>query len=405
MGVCMPARANCVTERACKTVRLHDSFGKLMTNIQENSPQSTPLKNEHIRLGAKMVDFAGWYMPVEYDGIRAEHNHVRHQVGLFDVSHMGEIRVRGEKALETLQWLTSNDVSQIGNGKAQYGLLTNEQGGVVDDLIIYCIEKNKDYLVCVNASNTEKDWAWFNKHNRGAELKNESADWGQIAVQGPRAVSLVTKIFGVEVQAIAGFHFAAKPFQGKICYLARTGYTGEDGFEIFVPKDKTVGLWQELLEQGKEYEARPIGLGARDTLRTEMKYSLYGQEIDETTSPYEAGLGWAVKPNAKDFIGRNKMLESKSAGLKKQLVGFKMIEKGIARHDYKVLSIDNQEIGKVTSGTLSPTLNENIGIAYVTVDFAKVGQLICVDIRGRSVKAQVVETPFVQTALTKKKSK
>lgn len=373
-----------------------------MKSESSSNPKCTPLKDEHIRLGAKMVDFAGWYMPVEYEGIRAEHKNVRENVGLFDVSHMGEIRVCGEKALETLQWLTTNDVSAIGNGKAQYSLLPNKEGGVVDDLIIYCIEKDKDYLLCVNASNTQKDWDWIQKNNRGAELTNESENWGQIAVQGPKAVELTSLVFGPQVKDIATFHFAPHPFLGGLCYIARTGYTGEDGFEIFVPKAQAVSLWRALLEKGEKLGVQPIGLGARDTLRTEMKYSLYGQEIDDNTNPYAAGLGWVVKPAAKDFIGKDKILAHKAAGLKNKLVGMKMVEKGIPRHDYRVLSIDKQVIGKVTSGTVSPTLGENIGIAYVAAEYAAPGTEVFIDIRGRAVKAQVVETPFVSTALTKK---
>lgn len=366
--------------------------------------QSTPLKEEHIRLGAKMVDFAGWYMPVEYSGIRDEHMHVRTQVGLFDVSHMGEIRVKGPKALATLQALTSNDVSLIGNGKAQYNLLMNENGGIVDDLIVYCIEKERDYLVCVNAANTNKDWDWFVAHNRGAELTNESSNWGQIAVQGPKAVQHLCSIFGEALAKITTFHFAPVMFENVLCYFARTGYTGEDGFEIFVPAQKTVALWQRLLETkgDTDIQVKPIGLGARDTLRTEMKYSLYGQEIDDTTNPFEAGLGWVVKPDAKDFIGKEKVLAVKASGLKKKLVGFKLIDKGIARHDYKVLSIDNREIGKVTSGTLSPSLGVSIGVAYVATENAALGQQILIDIRGRGAKAEIVATPFVSTSLTKK---
>lgn len=369
-----------------------------------NIPKITPLKEEHERLGAKMVDFAGWLMPVEYSGIRAEHEQVRNRVGLFDVSHMGEIRVQGDRALETLQWLTTNDVSLIGNGKAQYNLLTNEAGGVVDDIIVYCIEKNKDYLVCVNASNTEKDWQWMNSHNRGAELKNESSKWGQIAVQGPLAMPLVVKIFGESMKSITPFHFAPYTFSDELCYIARTGYTGEDGCEIFVPKQKTLELWRLLLDQGEEFQIKPIGLGARDTLRTEMKYSLYGHELDDKTNPYAAGLGWAVKPEIKDFIGKEKILATQRAGLNEKLVGFKMIDKGIPRYGYRVLAIDNGEIGRVTSGTVSPTLGESIGIAYISAELAKVNQGICIDIRGRAAKAKIVETPFVQTVLTKKKS-
>ncbi len=372
--------------------------------------KSTPLKAEHEAAHAKMVEFAGWYMPVEYlsaetgsaGGIRSEHMHVREKVGLFDVSHMGEIRVRGERALETLQWLTTNDVTKLSNGCAQYSLLPNEKGGVVDDIIVYCVESGRDYLVCVNAANAEKDWAWFQSHNRGADLKNESADWGQVAVQGPRAVELVNRIF-TGVAAVAPFHFMPVHFDRALCFAARTGYTGEDGFEIFVPSAQVTKLWRELLSRGSDLEARPIGLGARDTLRTEMKYSLYGHEIDDTTNPYAAGLGWVVKPDAKDFIGKDVMLAQKAAGLKEKLVGFCMVDKGIPRNGYRVLGIDNREIGRVTSGTVSPTLNKSIGIAYVHSDFSPVGSEILIDIRGRGAKARVTATPFVQTALTKKK--
>ena len=372
--------------------------------MQNTQVKSTPLRDEHIKLGAKMVDFAGWYMPVEYAGLRLEHLNVRENVGLFDVSHMGEIRVTGEKSLATLQWMFSNDVSTIGPGQAQYGLLTNLQGGVVDDLIVYCVEKDRDYLLCVNAANVEKDWQWIQTHNRGASLKNESSEWGQIAVQGPKACALVAKLFGQDVLNINAFQFAPRSFKNGLCYLARTGYTGEDGFEIFVPSNLTVSLWQDLISAGQEYKVQPIGLGARDTLRTEMKYSLYGQEINDVTNPYEAGLGWTLKPNAKDFIGRDLITAYKASGLKKKLVGFKMIDKGIPRHGYKLVSIDKNAIGEVTSGTVSPTLGENIGIGYVAVEMSDVGQEFFVDIRGRLAKAVVVETPFVQTSLTKKAS-
>lgn len=364
--------------------------------------KQTPIYNEHLAAGAKMVEFAGWKMPVEYTGIRAEHNHVRSQVGLFDVSHMGEIRVRGPKALETLQWITTNDVSKLSDGQAQYSLLPNEQGGLIDDLIVYCLKKNADYLVCVNAANSDKDWDWFQNHNRGADLTNESSQWGQIAVQGPHAIELMKLVFSDGIESVKPFHFDEVEFQGSPCLVARTGYTGEDGFEVFVPWAKAAELWRALLRKESDFEAKPIGLGARDTLRTEMKYSLYGQEIDSKTNPYAAGLGWAVKPNVKDFIGRGPMMRAKEDGLAQKLVGFKMIERGIARHDYKIVSIDNNEIGRVTSGTVSPTLNENIGIGYVDVNHSAVGSEIFIDIRGKRVKALVVPTPFVSTSLTKK---
>ena len=365
--------------------------------------QKTPLYDEHVKAQAKMVEFAGWQMPVDYFGIRQEHLHVRQKVGLFDVSHMGEIRVKGPRALETLQWLTSNDVSKISAGQAQYTLLTNEKGGVVDDLIIYCLEKEKDYLVCANAANTEKDWKWFQAHNRGAELINESSMWGQIAVQGPMAIGLTVQVLGASLNHLKAFEFSRVSFQGAECLVARTGYTGEEGFEIFVPRAQAVALWQALL--ASHPDARPIGLGARDTLRTEMKYSLYGQEIDDTTNPFEAGLGWVVKADKKDFIGRGEMMKVKEAGLSSKLIGFKMKDKGIARHGYIVFNSQNQKIGHVTSGTVSPSLNENIGLAYVALEKSDIGSEIFVDIRGRHVKAEVVKTPFVETSLTLKAKK
>lgn len=356
----------------------------------------TPLSKEHEKLGAKMVDFAGWWMPVEYLGLRAEHDNVRNNVGLFDVSHMGEFRLKGPKALASLEWLTCNDVARLKPGQAQYTLLTNKQGGVVDDLIIYCLEENADYLLCVNASNIEKDFAWIESNNLGADLSNESDHWGQIAVQGPRANALLHKIFaGIDVSAMKPFTFVESEFDGEKVIVAATGYTGESGAEIFVPAEKAVALWQALLEQGQEFNVQPTGLGARDTLRTEMKYPLYGNDIDATTNPYEAGLGWTVKPEKKDFIGKDIILSQKQAGLKQKLVGFKMLERGIPRHDYKLFSFDNEEIGKVTSGTVSPTLGENIGIGYIRRDISEIGQQFYVEIRNRRLKAEIVKTPFV----------
>lgn len=360
------------------------------------TPQRTPLCSEHERLGAKMVDFAGWYMPVEYAGLRKEHVNTRENVGLFDVSHMGEIRVKGAKSLETLQWLTTNDVSKLAEGQAHYSLLPNEQGGLVDDIIVYCLKPNEDYLVCVNASNTDKDFAWMTQNNRGADIVNESSKWGQIAVQGPKAMTLLQRVFSEEINQVKPFHCRWFNFQGGNCLLARTGYTGEDGAEIFVPAIQTVSLWQSFMEKGSNLNVMPVGLGARDTLRTEMKYSLYGHEIDDQSNPYAAGLGWVVKPDAKDFIGKTAMLEQKTAGLKRKLIGFVMTERGIPRAGYSLFSFDNQEIGKVTSGTVSPSLNDNIGIAYVDMAHSEVGTVFNVDIRGRKVQARVVKTPFVE---------
>lgn len=357
--------------------------------------KSTPLREEHIALGAKMVDFAGWYMPVQYAGLREEHVSCRQNVGLFDVSHMGEVRIRGEKALETIEWLTTNYAGRLENGQAQYSLLPNFEGGLVDDIIVYCVEKGKDYLICVNASNTDKDFQWMAKNTRGAEVINESAQWAQIAIQGPKAMELVRRVCGEAATQISVFEFRAMPFKGQQVLVARTGYTGEDGVEVFVPAAKSVELWRELMNQGQDLGVTPVGLGARDTLRTEMKFPLYGHEIDDTTNPYAAGLGWVVKPDKKDFIGRDKIVAAKEAGLPRKLIGFKVRDRAIARQGYKLFSFDNKEIGLVTSGTPAPSLNENIGIAYIDEEFAADGKRFHVDIRGRRVEAEVVPTPFV----------
>lgn len=258
--------------------------------------QKTPLVDEHVKLGGKMVDFAGWWMPIQYKGLREEHNCVRSKVGLFDVSHMGEIRFKGPKALETLEWLTTNDVSKLQNGEAQYSLLPNDQGGLVDDIIVYCLKKDQDYLVCVNASNKDKDFEWMKKHNRGAEITDESSQWGQIAVQGPQALALLDQVLSKPISQMKSFTVLETEFAGGKALIATTGYTGEKGAEVFIAAPQAVALWQTLLEKGASLGVQPIGLGARDTLRTEMKYSLYGHEIDDTTNPYEAGLGWVIKP-------------------------------------------------------------------------------------------------------------
>lgn len=357
--------------------------------------KKTPLAETHEKLGARMVDFAGWYMPVQYVGVREEHNNVRTNVGLFDVSHMGEIRVKGPKALETLEWLTTNDVSKLNEGEAQYSLLPNDQGGIVDDIIVYCLSKDSDYLVCVNASNADKDFAWMLKNNKGADITNESDLWGQIAIQGPKALELCERIFDVKVSEMKPFSLKHSSFEGHKIMIATTGYTGEKGCEVFVEAAGTALLWNTLLEKGKDLGTMSIGLGARDTLRTEMKYSLYGHEIDDTTNPYEAGLGWVVKPAKKDFIGKAPIVAKKEKGLEKALIGFKMLEKGIPRQGYTLFSFDNKEIGKVTSGTHSPSLDEPIGIAYVDKAFAQEGSEFHMDVRGRKVKAVVCKTPFI----------
>lgn len=355
--------------------------------------KKTPLHDVHVNMGAKMVDFAGWAMPVTYKGLKEEHLHVRSQIGAFDVSHMGEIWVEGDKALETLQWTTTNNVAKLKKGEAQYSLFPNSHGGIVDDLIVYCVEPGVKYLLCVNASNADKDFAYLQKNNRGAKLTNVSDDWGQIAIQGPKAMELVAEIVGPQIKDLPSFNFTPWVFAGATCYVARTGYTGEDGVEIFVPANKTVELWQEFFKKGGD-RIQPIGLGARDTLRMEKKLSLYGQEITDETNPYEAALGWVVKPKDKEFLGRDAMLKYKENGLKRKLVGLEVLGRGIARSHYKVFSFDKKEMGEVTSGTLSPSTNKAIAIAYVAADKADIGTDVFVEIRDKLIEAKVVATPF-----------
>lgn len=355
----------------------------------------TPLYQNHVNLGARIVEFAGWQMPIQYTSLKEEHNATRTHVGLFDVSHMGEIRVKGPKAVETLQWLTTNDVAKLEKGQAQYGLLPNDKGGLVDDLFIYCLDKNADYLVCVNASNKDKDFAWMTKNNKGADITDESSFWGQIAIQGPKAAELCDAIFtDIKISKMNRNEIQFGKFQGHTIMVATTGYTGETGCEVFIEAAGTPALWEALLAH--PIKAVPVGLGARDTLRTEMKYSLYGHEIDDTTNPYEALLGWAIKPQAKDFMSKAQIVAAKENGLKRKLIGFKMAERGIPRQGYEIKTSAGQKIGVTTSGTHSVTLDEPIGIAYVETAFSTEGSEIYVDIRGKLIKAVVCKTPFVQ---------
>ncbi|MBC7754348.1 MAG: glycine cleavage system aminomethyltransferase GcvT [Moraxellaceae bacterium] len=355
----------------------------------------TPLYHEHVKLNARMVDFAGWNMPIQYTNLKDEHNATRNHVGLFDVSHMGEIRVKGPSAVASLQWLTTNDIEKLNDGQAQYGLLPNDHGGLVDDLFIYCLKKNEDYLVCVNASNKDKDFRWMSENNKyHADITDESALWGQIAIQGPKALELCDQVFNYPVSKMNRNEIIESEFQGFKIMIATTGYTGELGCEVFIAAPGTEKLWQALLKN--PIKPIPVGLGARDILRTEMKYSLYGHEIDDTTNPYEAGLGWAIKPMAKEFMSKNTILSAKEKGLSRKLIGFKMKDRGIPRQSYQIKTSAGDVIGVVTSGTHSITLDEPIGIAYVTTPFSHEGAEIFVDIRGKLTKAVVVKTPFVQ---------
>jgi len=362
----------------------------------ETKLKRTPLYEEHVRLGGRIVDFAGWEMPVQYKGLMEEHKCVRSNVGLFDVSHMGELWVTGDKALAELQSITSNDVSKLEVGNAQYSLLLNPQGGMVDDIIVYCMKKGTEYMICVNASNSGKDYEWVKRHTKTSKIENQSSRWAQIAIQGPKAFDLVYDVMRERFDDLKYYSFRLTKVGGQTWIVARTGYTGEKGVEVFLPNEAAPIFWRHLIEKGEKYGVRPIGLGARDTLRTEMKYALYGHEINDETSALEAGLGWVIKFNkGSDFIGKSALEAQKAAGLKRALIGFKLIDKGIPRQGYPLFSLENQQIGVVTSGTMSVTLNEPIGIGYLPQEMAAEGTEFFVQIRGRNVRARVVKTPFV----------
>ncbi len=352
----------------------------------------TPLFDAHLRAGARMVEFAGWEMPVQYAGLLAEHAAVRTQVGLFDVSHMGEVVFRGPKALAALQAVFTNDLSKVADGQAQYGCLCRESGGIVDDVVIYR-RGAEDLLVCVNAGNRQKDYEWLAAHAGGADVKNESDEWGQLALQGPLAAQLLQRLCDVNLSQVKTYRFAPGKVAGRPCLVARTGYTGEDGFELFCRAEDATPLWDALLEAGKPEAIQPAGLGCRDSLRLEMAYRLYGSDMDDDATPLEAGLGWVVKLDKGDFVGRDALLRQKAAGLSRKLVGFQLSQAGIARHGYPVVQ-DGREIGVVTSGTKSPSLGTSIGLAYLPPALAAEGSTFAVDIRGRPVAATVVKTPF-----------
>ena len=357
--------------------------------------KSVPLNDLHIRLGAKMVPFAGYNMPVRYSSDIEEHMTVRNGVGVFDVSHMGEFLIQGSGALDLIQRVTSNDASVLIDGQAQYSCLPNETGGIVDDLIVYKI-RDDDYMLVVNASNIEKDWNWICKFNsKGVSMKNISDDICLFAVQGPKAVATLQKLTKVNLSAIKYYHFTKGEFAGvPDVTLSNTGYTGAGGFEIYVGKEHAEKIWTSIFDAGKEFNIKPIGLGARDTLRLEMGFCLYGNDIDESTSPIEGGLGWITK-FTKSFTNAEAIKRQKEAGVKRKLVGFKMVDKGIPRHDYQIKASNGSTIGKVTSGTMSPVLGVGVGLGYVSVDHAAPGSEIFIDVRGRALKAAVSKLPFI----------
>ena len=357
----------------------------------------TPFYEIHKRCNAKIVEFGGFEMPVEYTGIKDEHMTVRNGVGVFDVSHMGEIWVKGPNALKFIQKVTSNDASVLTPGQAQYSCFPNGKGGIVDDLLVYYFEPLK-YLLVVNASNIEKDYAWIvSQNDLGAELENVSGKISQLAVQGPKALKILQKLTGVDLSSIKYYTFKVGQFAGiDDVIISATGYTGAGGFELYFYNEFAEKMWDAIFEAGKEDGIKPIGLGARDTLRLEMGYCLYGNDIDDTTSPIEAGLGWVTKFTAtKDFIDKKLLLKQKNEGVSRKLKGFEMIDRGIPRHGYEIVDANGAVIGVVTSGTQSPVLDKGIGMGYVSSAHTEIDSEIYILIRNKRIKACVVKTPFI----------
>ena len=359
--------------------------------------KNTPFTDKHIALGAKMADFAGFNMPISYTGINDEHAAVRNNAGVFDVSHMGEFMLKGPNVLELIQRISSNDASKLTAGKAQYSCMPNNEGGIVDDLLVYCIEENNIYMLVVNAGNIDKDWAWVSDHNTGnAELHNISDETCLLAIQGPNATKILQPLTDIDILNMKYYTFAKGTFAGvDNVLISATGYTGSGGVEIyFENKDDHAGkIWDAIFEAGKAAGIKPIGLGARDTLRLEMGFCLYGNDINDTTSPIEAGLGWITK-FSKDFTSKEIFEKQKEKGPFKKLVGFEMLEKGIARHDYEIKNFEGGNIGTVTSGTQAPTLGKAIGMGYVESKYAPIGSEIFIRVRNTLLKAVVVKMPF-----------
>lgn len=359
----------------------------------------TPLSKNHESRGAKMVEFAGYYMPIQFTGINEEHEAVRNSVGVFDVSHMGEIWVKGPNALEYLQYVTSNDVSKLTDGKIQYSCFPNDKGGIVDDFLVYRIDA-ETYLLVVNASNIEKDWAWMQKHNKvNATLYNASDEISQLAIQGPNAMKVVQKLTSTPIMDMQYYTFKKVDIAGvKDTILSITGYTGSGGCEIYFANEDAETIYNAVMEAGKEYDIKPIGLAARDTLRLEMGFCLYGNDIDETTSPIEAGLGWITKfTDYKNFINKEQLLAQKKEGVSRKLIGFELVDKGIPRHGYNICNENGEVIGVVTSGTMGPSVKKAIGMGYVTPNMTTENQEIFIEIRNKMIKAKVVKVPFYKS--------
>ncbi len=357
--------------------------------------KTTPLTDTHVALGAKMVDFAGFYMPVRYSSDLDEHHCVRNAVGMFDVSHMGEFILKGENALPFLQKIVSNDVSKLEKGQALYAYLPNETGGIVDDLLVYHLDDD-NYMCVVNAGNIDKDWAWFQQHNtESVDMHNISDNTALLAIQGPKATEALQSLTEVDLSSIPYYRFKRGSFAGvDNVIISATGYTGAGGFELYFNKAHAVDVWNKILEVGKPFGLQPIGLGARDTLRLEKGFCLYGNDIDDTTSPLEAGLSWVTKFN-KEFIAKDILLKQKADGLHRKLVSFVMVDRGIPRHGYLIKAEQGNEIGIVTSGTQSPTLGYGVGLGYVDIAYTNTDSEIFIDIRGKLLKAKVVKLPFL----------
>ena len=361
--------------------------------------KSTPFTKYHESLGAKMAEFAGYNMPIVYSSINEEHQLIREKVGVFDVSHMGEFIIKGPGAQDLVQKISSNDISKLTEGMAQYSCMPNGKGGIVDDLLVYALNDG-NYMLVVNASNIEKDWNWIKSNNEmGAEMYNISDQTALLAVQGPMAADALQSLTDIDLKSIKYYHYAKGVFAGvKNVLISATGYTGSGGFELYFEKENADIIWNAIFEAGKEYGIAPAGLAARDTLRLEMGYCLYGNDIDDTTSPIEAGLGWITKlTDNNNFVGRDLIEKEKKEGIQRKLVGFEMIEKGIPRHGYTIMNQEKTLIGEVTSGTQSPSLKKAIGMGYVSKDMAVEGNEIFIDIRNKPVKAKIVKLPFYKS--------
>ena len=356
--------------------------------------KNTELNDIHVGLGAKMVEFAGYNMPVQYAGVKAEHLSVRESIGVFDVSHMGEFFVSGENSFAFLQSILSNDLSKLVDGQAQYTCLPNETNGIVDDLIVYKFNTNK-YMLVVNASNIEKDWNWINsKNSHGVNIKNESNDYSLLAIQGPNAIEAMQNLTNVDLNQIPFYHFAVNNFAGfENIIISATGYTGSGGFEIYCKNSQVIDIWNEVFKAGEKFNIKPIGLAARDTLRLEMGYCLYGNDLNESTSPIEAGLGWITKFN-KEFTNSEYLKNEKENGPERRLVAFETIERGIPRKDYEIFSDSEKLIGIVTSGTMSPSFSKGIGLGYINTNYSKIDNYVFIKIRDKLIKSIIVKLPF-----------